>query len=166
MDDLNRLIACQQMFRHACAFSECSDMAKKRFKHETADIEWYITPATVNSAFVCEVYIKALMKYYGVKTAKKHKLKELYEALPEKAKEWIKITVRNYYGGIWMNPFGFECLDNISDAFEQWRYSYEHDWNESCTMNIDLGFLMAFRNALREACSQLFFGKTWEEYIK
>ncbi len=166
MDDLNILVVCKQMFRHACAFSECADIAMERFKHETADIEWYTTPATVNSAFACEVYLKALLKYYGVNVAKKHELKELYEALPEKAKAWIKPTVINNYGGRWKNSFGFEYLDNISNAFEKWRYSYEHDWNKSCTMSIDLGFLTVFRNTLRETCSQLFFDKTWEEYIR
>ena len=60
------LFECQKMFRHACAFAECADMAEAKFCHDTADIEWYITPSVVNSAFACEVYIKALLQFYDI----------------------------------------------------------------------------------------------------
>ncbi len=165
MDHVKRtLFDCQTMFRHACAFAEVADMAADQFRHDTADIEWYITPASVNSAFACEVYLKALLLYYDRSPEQIHMMKELYSALPEELQKRLKLTVTNSYGGRWTDIFGRELLENISNAFVDWRYSYEHDWNKSSVIYRETGFLTAFRNALREACCQLFFGKTWEEY--
>ena len=60
------------------------------------------------------------------------------------------------------NPFDY--LDKISDVFVEWRYSYEIVGKKRAVMQINTGFLNDFRNALREACCQLFFKLTWEEY--
>ena len=156
MENPNKtLFDCQQMFRHACAFADCADFAMEDFDPQNIAVEWYSTPATVNAAFACEVYLKALLKYNDIPVKKEHRLKELYELLPEKPREWIKLTVINHYGQ-WSDCFGLDYLANISNAFIDWRYSYESDHQ----MSIYLGFLMTFRYALREACCQLFFGKT------
>ena len=151
----------QQMFRHACAFAECADMAEEKFCHNSADIGWYTTPATVNSAFACEVFLKAILLFYEIPVEKKHKIKELYDLLPKRVKEFVKATVAN--GAMWCDSFGRELLDNISDAFVEWRYIYE---NMESSHGMDIGFLVTFRNALREACCQLFFNIVWEEYEK
>ena len=156
----DKMFDCRQMFRHACAFAECADMAMEKFRHDTADIEWYTEPATVNSAFACEVYLKALLYYYDIQLKKQHKIKELYEMLPDDPRDFIKQTAMVTCGGTWKDAFSRDLLDNISDAFVDWRYSYESERS----MQINLGFLIAFRNALREACCQLFFKKTWDEY--
>ncbi|MBQ7903188.1 MAG: hypothetical protein IJ362_05605 [Oscillospiraceae bacterium] len=154
---------CREMFRHACAFCECADMAFEKFKHDTADIAWYTTPAVVNSAFACEVFSKALMEYYNISVKKAHGLKDMYEKFPQELQDWIKIRVLNNYGS-WENMWGFPYIDNISDAFVKWRYHYEHDWNKSASMYIETGFLTVYRDVLREACCQLFFNKSWEQY--
>ena len=156
----NKIFDCQQMFRHACAFAEVADMAEMKFCHDTADIEWYITPSIVNSAFACEVYLKALLFYFDIPLQKQHKLKELYDMMPGEIRKSIKATVINRYGG-WKDPFGFDLLDGITDAFIKWRYSYEIEKS----LYLDTVFLYVFRNALRAACCQLFFGKAWEEYL-
>ena len=161
---IDKQFTCRQMFRHACTFAECADMAEEKFCHETADIEWYTTPATVNSAFACEVYLKAILLFYNIPIEKKHKIKELYEMLPERIQEWTKNEVTKGYERMWYDSFGRELLENISDAFVEWRYIYEHDWSKSSVIHMETGFLTAFRNALREACCQLFFQMTWEEY--
>ena len=166
MENPNKtLFDCQQMFRHACAFAEVADMAEAKFCHGTADIEWYSTPATVNSSFACEVFLKALLNYHDIPLKRQHKIKELYELLPDKPKASVKQTTIANYGGMWEDAFGHELLDNISDAFIDWRYSYEIVGTKRASMQINIGFLTAFRNALREACCRLFFGKTWEEYL-
>ena len=166
MENPNKtLFDCQQMFRHACAFAEVADMAEAKFCHGTADIEWYSTPATVNSAFACEVFLKALLNYHDIPLKRQHKIKELYELLPDKLKAVVKQTTIANYGGMWEDAFGHELLDNISDAFVDWRYSYEIVGTKRASMQINIGFLTDFRNALREACCRLFFGKTWEEYL-
>ena len=151
----------QQMFRHACAFAECADMALKKFRHDTADIEWYSTPSIINSAFACEVYLKAMLLFSNIPIKKEHKIKELYKMIPDQIKDEIKSMVTRGCESIWYDSFGFEKLDNISDAFVEWRYCYE---KLERTREIDIGFLTTFRDALREACCQLFFHVTWEEY--
>ena len=154
---------CREMFRHACAFCECADMAFEKFKHDTADISFYTTPSVVNSAFACEVFCKSLLLYFDIEQKKIHKLAELYDYLPDETKKYIKSYVVNHLGR-WKNALGVECLDNISNTFAEWRYSYEHDWNNSGVMYLETGFLIAFRDALREVCCKLFFNKTWERY--
>ena len=160
----DKIFDCQQMFRHACAFSDCADFAMREFDPKKINVEWYTTPATVNSAFACEVYLKALLLYCDIPIERQHKLKELFELLPDKTKKWIKLTVLNSYGA-WKDAFGFDLLDGISDAFVKWRYNYEYVPQKTCSLNNNVSFLAAFRNALREACCRLFFGKTWEEYL-
>ena len=157
------LFDCQRMFRHACAFAECADLALKNFRHDSADIEWYTEPATVNSAFACEIFLKALLIYNDVPMKRQHKIKELYELLPDEPKALVKQTTMTN-GGMWENAFGYEQLDNISDAFVDWRYSYEIVGKKRASLQINIGFLTAFRNALRELCCREFFSKTWDEY--
>lgn len=163
MENPNKtLFDCQQMFRHACAFAEVADFALNEFNPKKTDVEWCTTPATVNSAFACEVYLKALLISYGIPAGKKHKLKELFEALPEDAKEWIKQDTLIHYGGSWTDAFGFEHLEKASDAFVKWRYSYE----QMGSLQLDIGFLTTFRNSLREACCIQLFHMKWDEYIR
>lgn len=179
MENPNKtLFECQQMFRHACAFSDCADFANEKFCHETADIERYTIPSIVNSAFACEVYLKALLLYHGIpykkllKSKKWHETKELYGVLPDNLKDRIRLTVMNNYGGIWEDAFGYDLLDNISNAFLDWRYIYEGKETRNgkrikrASHHIDISFLTVFRNTLREACCQLFFSKMWEEYVR
>ena len=161
---IDKQFTCRQMFRHACAFAECADMAEEKFCHETAGIGWYTTPATVNSAFACEVFLKAILRFYDIPVGKKHKIKKLYDLLPERIQEWMKNEVTKGYERMWYDSFGRELLENISDAFVEWRYIYEHDWSKSSVIHMETAFLTTFRNALREACCQLFFRMTWEEY--
>ena len=161
MDKQNEeLFDCQRMFRHACAFAECADMAMGKSRGDNVSLEWFVEPAIVNSAFACEVFLKALLLFYECPLKRQHKLKELYELLPCKPKEYIKQTTMLRYGGVWEDAFGFEILDSFSNAFVDWRYSYE----AIHTLKLDIGFLTAFRNTLCETCCQVLFSKTWEEY--
>ena len=92
------LVECQKMFRHACAFSECADIAREKIQHDTADIDWYITPSVVNSAFACEVFLKALLLFYSVPPKKDHKIKDLYGLLPDDLREQVKQLTTIYCG--------------------------------------------------------------------
>ena len=161
----NKIFDCQEMFRHACAFCECADMALDKFKNDTADIDFYVSPVTINSAFACEVFLKAILTYQDKKTPRLHKLRDLYNALPKELKKLIKCEVSGGYPDMWTNFSGQDYLDNISDAFVEWRYNYEHDWRkDGCTMHIEIGFLNRFRDTLREICCRMFFGVIWDEY--
>ncbi len=159
-----KLFDCQQMFRHACAFAEVADLALKKFRHDSADIEWYAEPATVNSAFACEVFLKALLLYHDIPQRKEHKIEKLFDLLPFDPKDFVKRTTMISYGGMWKDAFGRELLENISDAFVDWRYSYETVGKKRASLQINIGFLTAFRNSLRELCCREFFNKTWDEY--
>lgn len=161
----NKLTDSQEMFRHACTFCECADMALDKFKHDTADIGFYVSPVTINSAFACEVFLKAILMYQDKKIPRSHKLRDLYNALPKELKELIKREVSSGYPDMWTNLWGQDYLNSISDAFVKWRYNYEHDWRkDSSTMHIEVGFLNRFRDTLREICCRMFFGITWDEY--
>ena len=159
-----KLFDCQQMFRHACAFADCADMAEAKFRHDTADIEWYTTPAIVNSAFACEVYLKAILLYNDIKTPNTHELKELFDLLPEDIRCFVDPEVWNTVRIMPEDPLGRSQIELISNAFNEWRYSYEIIGKKRASMSIDRSFLKAFRDALREACCRLFFKTTWEEY--
>ena len=160
----NKEFDCQEMFRHACTFCECADMALEKHMHDTADIGFYTAPATINSAFACEVFMKTILKYQNKKTPKAHKLRDLYEALPKDLKAYIQHEVSGGYPDLWTNFWGNDYLDKVSNAFVEWRYSYEHDFTKNRTMHIEIGFLNRFRDALREGCCQMLFSTTWEEY--
>lgn len=166
MDNANTtLFTCQQMFRRACAFSDCADFAMKEYDPEITNVEWYTTPAIVNSAFACEVFLKALLLYYNIKLKREHKLKDLYELLPKNDKEQIKQGTLIKYPVGWENGFGLERLEHISDAFVEWRYSYEYVPGKRGSLQIDIGFLNAFRNTLRDVCCFRLFGMKWDDYI-
>ena len=160
----NKLYDCQEMFRVACTFCECADMAQEKHQHDTADIGFYNTPSIVNSAFACEVFMKAILKFKQIKTPKAHKLKELYDKLPYELRERIKQDVGCGYPDMWQNCFGLEYIDPTSNAFVEWRYIYEHDFSEGGTAQINIGFLNRFRDTLREICCEMFFGMPWEAY--
>ena len=160
----NKIFDCQEIFRHACTFCECADMALDKLQHDTADIGFYTSPATINSAFACEVFLKTMLKCQGISIPKTHKLRELYDVLPDNLKEYVKRTVSGGYDILWTNLWGTDYLDNISNLFVESRYIYEYDWSEGVSKNINIGFLNCFREALREACCQMLFNKTWNEY--
>ena len=161
----NKLFDCQEMFCHACTFCECADLAQNKLQHDTANIGFYTSPAVINSAFACEVFMKAMLLYYGEPTHKMHKLKNLYEALPDEVREWVKSVTSMNCRDLWVDSFGFEILDQVSNAFVEWRYIYELNWSKGAAVYIDIGFLNRFRDALREACCQTLFSTTWQEYL-
>ena len=154
---------CHEMFMHACTFCECADMAFQKKTHDTAPIGFYDMPALVNSAFACEVFLKTILKWYDIESPKSHKLKDLYEATPENIRAFIKPTVLNNYGK-WNDWLKREYLEMLSNAFQDFRYIYEYDFRKNGSLHIETGFLIVFRNTLRDCCSRLLFGIPWEEY--
>lgn len=143
------------MYRTGCEFSDCADFAMKAQDTELFHGLFYSVPAIVNSAFACEVFLKLLLEVEQIDIKKEHQLEKLFNQLPEQVKTAIQqSTIQNY--GTWTDVFGLNLLHQISDAFVQWRYHYEHDFGKAGTMKIEIGFLVAFRNALREKCSDYF----------
>lgn len=152
---MNKKIDVFEMYRTAREFSDCADFCLKQ--HDNTDgILFYVTPAAVNAAFACEIYLKLLLYLNNIDYKKIHTLKGLFNLLPENIKADVKYhTVMNF--GQWRDSFGFELLDNISNVFNELRYIYERDWSKSGTMRIETGFLIAFRNALQEQFKGYYF---------
>ncbi len=121
-------------------------------------LKGFDTPVIVNYAFACEVYLKALL--FFLQTSKKlntHKLFDLYKNLPEAQQKNIAIQMYNQ-NVLLKDGLGRSQLENISEAFVKWRYSYEYS-----TLHIDTSYLQAFCKVLREECSKTFFNSTWDD---
>ena len=149
---MDKLFECREMFLQAQGFSKCAEIAMEE------GIECS-TPAIVNYAFACEVYLKSLLYFSDISFKKKHELKELFDMLSEKYKESImRLTLAEC--GSWDDY----SLDNISNAFIEWRYPYETIEKKRACMRIETGFLVALNNALRELCTNEFFGTSYDKY--
>ena len=155
MNIMNSTIDDFEMFRTGCEFADCADFCLKATSAPHPEFLFYASPAVVNAAFACEVFLKLLLRWNGITEKKIHKLKDLFEKLPVNTQLILKNSVVSRYGK-WTDVWGFDYLDNVTDAFVTWRYNYEHDWSKSSQIHIDLGFLIAFRDALKELCCQSF----------
>ena len=103
-------------------------------------------PAIVNGAFACELYIKAHLP----SDITGHKLKELFDYLPEKTRKEIekgvfaKLKLDN-------NNFNFEdTLSKFSNAFPFWRYIHEKESLGELGLNRSLRFLEAFLEIIKD----------------
>lgn len=156
----NKLFDCTEMFHHACSFVDFAELCRDKEDHIN-----FAKPEIVNFALACEIFLKAICFYYDInlkpvfKKKKGHNLEALYEVLPQNIKDYVKKRVSQGYRDMWRNPLGIGYLSEISDAFEKWRYSYEHK-----SLHMPTWFLNSFCNALRESCCQMLFQMTWDEY--
>ncbi len=137
------------MYDQANAFSDCANKCFEK-EEDTLKIVEYSKVGIVNSAFACELYLKALLKYYKVTIKKEHKLKDLFDKLPEDNQRNINNKVLKLYGRL-NDIWGFSLLEQVSNAFIDWRYCYEKD-----RLRCETGFLLAFRDSLREECKTVF----------
>ena len=155
--------ACR-MFKHACGFVDCAIFCERDKKPFSTAVTSHVVASIVNSAFACEVFIKSLLVFYGesIESIKGHELKNLwkrYKTIDGNNAEQVEASVKEIFNSQNNNIFD-ELLDNISNAFEYWRYIYE---KKNGTLNV--GFLKVFRDRLRELCCQTFYKKTWSDYM-
>jgi len=103
-----------------------------------------LIPRIVNGAFSIELTLKAILTELGITYAKEHNLKVLFEKLPLSIQDQIWNCISE------KNPFftdKSECEDElllISNAFVQWRYSFEG----SKLPAINVSFISVFANAV------------------
>lgn len=123
-----------------------------------------MSPSVVCLAFAVELYIKDLHFVLKGKAPRGHNILKLFERLPEQVKQ--EIFAHNLISG---NPFvgrgsvfsvkkftrsftaydGFiERLEEISNGFEKWRYSYE-----SASLQYEEWFALAFIEAVKSAAN-------------
>jgi hypothetical protein len=155
----------QRMFEHACAFVDCARSCEIEPNNIKYRMQSHTVSGIVNSAFACEVFIKSLLVFNDMpaKELRGHELKKLWSAFKEKDYKTavsVEEGMRTVFNSENENMFN-ELLDEISNAFEYWRYIYEKD-----TGSINYNFLVYFRNLLREVSCRLINGKSWNEYIK
>ncbi len=143
------------LFDVACSFNE----AANRCNGSNRPPQWWtakeLIPEIVNRAFACEVYLKALLCHKKITFDRIHKLEELWSKVPLAEQEEVKTETQKLMGFDETMTWD-DALSNISNAFVDWRYSYEHD-----TKSIYIGFLHAFCDALREICCQKIEHCTW-----
>ena len=139
-----------EMYRTACEFSDSADLCLN-----TENNSLCITPIVVNAALACEIFLKLLLHFKYIRYRRTHDLKILFELLPEDLKDNVKYCCVKRYGQ-WLDCFNLEYLKNISNAFSDWRYNYEQDWSKSAMMKIELEFLIAFKDSLKEQFNDIF----------
>jgi hypothetical protein len=88
-----------------------------------------ITPFVVNAAFSAEMYLKCLQEVHGQIT-ESHVLTALFKSLPNKVKDKINKASKKFEsqyqiekGILFKNH-----LKNINNAFVDWRYIYEKNY--------------------------------------
>lgn len=72
----------------------------------------------------------------------------------------VQELIRNYFQSDDDTLFNRK-LKEASNAFVDWRYMYE-----GRDIELNLHFLMAFREILRTTCCQQLYGKSWSEFVK
>jgi len=82
----------------------------------------FINVASVNLAFACELYLKAMLYKLDINFGRIHGLYELYQLLPVECQDRIKENIEFKYD---KNENVELVLKEISDAFVFLRYSHE-----------------------------------------
>ncbi|WP_157696456.1 HEPN domain-containing protein [Porphyrobacter sp. CACIAM 03H1] len=98
------------------------------------------SPTIANIAFASELYIKALIIARGDKVPKVHRLDKLYNSLPKPQRQKIRKRYAQIagVGALTLR----QHLVELSNAFEDWRYIFEH------TRHVRLDRLFALARAL------------------
>lgn len=164
------------MFEHGCAFADCARLCETEPNNIKYRMHSHTVAGIVNSAFACEIFLKALLLSHGCPKAilrgekdkgkdkrKGHDLSYLWEKFQEVDIETtlnIEQRMKLWFNSKNENMFD-EMLLDMSNAFEHWRYIYEKD-----SAKINLNFLIGLRNILQDTCCREVHGKSWTEYIE
>ncbi len=151
----------QEMFYTACGFAKCADYALENPAKEI--VPNLSTASFVNTAFACELFLKALLLHWNIEFKKEHKLKPLFELLPEEYQKEVEQAVFYKCGGSVKTLWGEPLLDKVSNAFVEWRYWFEPRKINGrlvypATMTADISYLQNFRDALKALCEKVMFG--------
>ncbi len=117
-------------------------------------------------AFSVELYIKALHYELDGKVPHKHSIYELFEKLPKEIQQEVfsddSISLNQFYtkGNIFSTKRfnrdyskydGFiDKLNEISNAFIEWRYSFEHK-----SLSYDVSFVLALIESLKKTTAKV-----------
>ena len=93
----------------------------KIYKDGVTFLGTYIGPCTVNLAFACELYLKALGSMERERVIRTHDIKKLYNDL--KGRTQKEIAAEYNLREARLNHK--QCLEIHKNAFENWRYYFE-----------------------------------------
>ena len=145
-----------EMFLHACSFVDCVEHYEHAEPNAMHRATWCSTPKMVNTAFACEIFLKALLVFNNIEYKHAHNLEKLHNLLPAEYQQHIEQGIVARYGKT-TDAFGIPYVRRISDTFNDWRYSFERT-----RLSIDISVLRTFCETLRELCCQKLYGASWE----
>ena len=128
----------KQMYDIADAFWLAAKRCDEPRIIEVGWVQRLIVPVIVNYAFACELFIKAMLQKEGSLSLKSgHSLEQLFKKLSDETQQRIIKEIPKC-------DFKTE-LNNISLAFQEWRYIYEIEIH-----SINMVFLELFATALKQ----------------
>ena len=131
--DLKKAIKAGIMFQNMA--EDCLFKAEDPFLFDCIDA------LTVNAAFACEVFIKAICIYEQEKFYKGHDLQDNYSMLSKTTQERIK---KEFESKMENTSFD-EALSINRKAFEDWRYSFQ----DNKDITVDIYALITMMRCLR-----------------
>lgn len=150
---------CWRMFEQANSFYAFAMIGSKEAEKYPMCNVYFSAPQIVNLALACEIYLKILLEHTGV-TVKEHRLSALLHKVPKDYQNRINTLLYQRYP-FTQNAFGCPYIELLSNAFVEWRYSYEAQ-----SLSCDISYLKAFAETLRDVCCSEVHGKSWAEYCK
>lgn len=150
---------CWRMFEQANSFYAFAMLGSKEAEKDPMCNVYFSAPQIVNLALACEIYLKTLLACAGI-TIREHRLSTLLRKVPEDYQNKINTLLYQRYP-ITQNAFGYPHIELLSNAFTEWRYSYE-----AKSLSCDISYLKAFAETLRDVCCSEVHGMSWAEYCK
>lgn len=110
----------------------------------------------VNVAFAIELYLKALLAQHGVKRGKVHSLLELFDALPDAARDAVSraIPAAAAAAGVGADRDFRADIAALNNVFVDWRYCYEREELGPVHLRPMLVVAVALHEAFREMDTQ------------
>ena len=136
----------ESQFRAVSFYKQANDFYySSKFLFDAGKLD-YMNVILTNTAFACELYMKALLYHFNITFNSTHGLKDLFEKLEDLEKDFISKNIFNNSP----HKDNFEmCLNEQNEAFKQYRYS--------CEVNRlvgDFNFLFCFAKILEYVCSK------------
>ena len=151
-----------EMFYNGCSFANCGELCKKMTLDNNS--AFLSNPMIINYAFACEVFLKTLLEAYQLPQCQSHKLNELFQKLPEKVQLDIESELEKKVGAL-TDAWGYSLLEQVSNAFVEWRYIYEKFPSQISSAIINTGYLTSLCEVLRNKCCMSIFHKSYKNAL-
>jgi len=138
------------MFSQATSFANASNLIFEKNLKSLPRNPQGITPFVVNAAFSAELYLKCLHKIHG-DPSETHSLTILFRQLPNKTKDRVNKLKKLLEGQyeVERNLLFKDHLKPVSNAFVNWRYIYEKNFE-----SVNIQGIIFVLHVLHEAAAQ------------